>query len=85
MSLAKDMEMSLFTKVFGLDLFYYNMIIEKNQIMKGRRSRTDYLCTYVCTYLSIYVCLYPSSAHSFDQIVMKLGMDLPWDPKSVMG
>ena len=35
--------------------------------------------------LSIYVCLYPSSAHSFDPIVMKLGMDTPWDPESVMG
>ena len=28
----------------------------------------------------MYVCLYPSSAHSFDPIVMKLGMDTPWDP-----
>ena len=26
-----------------------------------------------------------SSAHSFDPIVMKLGMDTSWDPESVMG
>ena len=35
--------------------------------------------------LCTYVCLYPSSAHSFDPIGMKLGMDTPWDPGSVMG
>ena len=29
----------------------------------------------------MYVCMFdPSSAHSFDLIVMKLGMDIPWDP-----
>ena len=33
----------------------------------------------------MYVCMYSSSAHSFDPIVMKLGMDTPWDPRSVMG
>ena len=36
-------------------------------------------------YVPIYVCLYPSSAHSFDPIVMKLGMDTPLDPGNVMG
>ena len=52
-----------------------------NHIMKGRRSRTDYLCMYVC----MYVCMYPSSADSFGPIGMKLGMDTPWDPGSVIG
>ena len=32
-------------------------------------------------YLSMYVCLYPSSALSFDPIMMK-HMDTPWDPGS---
>ena len=31
------------------------------------------------------VCMYPSSAHSFGPIGMKLGMDTPWDPGSDMG
>ena len=48
-----------------------------HHIMKGRRSWTAYLCTYVC--------MYPSSAHSFGPIGMKLGMDIPWDPGSVIG
>ena len=42
---------------------------------------TDGLSIYVCTYL----CMYPSSAHSFGPIGMKLGMDIPWDPGSVIG
>ena len=46
-------------------------LIINNHIMKGRRSRT--------IYVAMYVCMYPSSAHSFDPIVMKLGMDTPWD------
>ena len=58
-----------------------NIYLQTNHIMKGRRSRTDYLCPFVC----MYVCLYPSSAHSFDPIVIKLGMDTPWDPGSDMG
>ena len=33
--------------------------------------------------LSVY--MYPSSAHSFGPISMKLGMDTPWDPGSDMG
>ena len=33
----------------------------------------------------MYVCMYPSSAHSFGPIGMKLGMDIPWDPGSVIG
>ena len=33
----------------------------------------------------MYVCMYPSSANSFDPIMMKLGMDTPWDFGSVMG
>ena len=31
------------------------------------------------------VCMYPSSAHSFDPIGMKLGMDTPWDTGSDVG
>ena len=31
------------------------------------------------------VCMYPSSAHSFGTIGMKLGMDTPWEPGSDMG
>ena len=50
---------------------FNNSKIFSYHIMKGRRSRTG--C--VPMYLSMYVCLYPSSAHSFDPIVMKLGMD----------
>ena len=30
------------------------------------------------------VCRYPSSAHSFSPISMKLGMDTPWDPAGDM-
>ena len=33
----------------------------------------------------MYLCMYPFSAHSFGPIGMKLGMDTPWDPGSVMG
>ena len=33
----------------------------------------------------LFVCLYPSSAHSFSPIGMKLGMDTPWDPAGDMG
>ena len=33
----------------------------------------------------VCVCMYPSSAHSFGPIGMKLGMDTPWDPGSDMG
>ena len=33
----------------------------------------------------MYLCMYPSSAHSFGPISMKLGMDIPWDPGSVIG
>ena len=31
------------------------------------------------------VCMYPSIAHSFGPIGMKLGMDTPWDPGNDMG
>ena len=35
-------------------------------------------------YVCMYVCMYPSSAHSFGPIGMKLGMDIPWDAGNVI-
>ena len=39
-------------------------------------------------FVQLFVCLsvhvYPSSAHSFASIGMKLGMDTPWDPRADM-
>ena len=57
----------------------YNILLIKSYY--ERATVTDGLSMY----LSFYECLYPSSAHSFDLIVMKLGMNTHWDPRSVMG
>ena len=39
----------------------------------------------VCVSVCLSVCMYPSSAHSFEPIGMKLDMDTSWDPGSDMG
>ena len=62
---------------FSVENYFFIVKQTNHHIMKGRRSRTDYV--------PMYVCMYPSCAHSFGPIGMKLGMDTPWDPGSVIG
>ena len=52
--------------------------------LAGRSAERACKLVYVIK-IALSVCLYPSSAHSFSPIGMKLGMDTPWDPAGDMG
>ena len=65
----------------------YSTVVRQTAYMYGNqnqcnKTRTVCVCICVCVYL--YVCVYayayPSSALSFGQIGIKLGMDTPLDP-----
>ena len=50
----------------------------KHRLKKNNVQKRIYIIK-VALSVCLFVCLYPSSAHSFSLIGMKLGMDTPWD------